>query len=90
MISLYISSEGNLSKKLHKYELIIAPNRMHDLMYHASLFIGDSQTMCAEAGILGTPFINEKDGINSVIVVDAIYKSIKLSKSKLEQIIKTK
>ena len=39
---------------------------MHDLMYYASLFIGDSQSMCAEAGILGTPFIRYNDFVGKI------------------------
>ena len=73
-----ITSEGHLSKKLHKYELIIAPNSMHDLMYYASLFIGDSQTMCAEAGILGTPFIRFNDFVGKIGYLNDLENNYKL------------
>ena len=34
---------------------------MHHVMAFASLYIGDSQTMAAEAGVLGIPFIRYND-----------------------------
>ena len=34
---------------------------MHHVMAFASLYIGDSQTMAAEAGVLGTPFVRFND-----------------------------
>ena len=33
------------------------PLDMHHVMAFASLYIGDSQTMAAEAGVVGTPFV---------------------------------
>ena len=40
-----------------------APNAtdMHHVMAFASLYIGDSQTMAAEAGVLGVPFVRFND-----------------------------
>jgi uncharacterized protein len=63
---VFITSEDVLSKDFEKYHVRIAPNKMHDLMYFASLFIGDSQSMCAEAGILGTPFIRFNDFVGKI------------------------
>jgi hypothetical protein len=34
---------------------------MHHFLAFAKLYIGDSQTMAAEAGVLGTPFIRVND-----------------------------
>ena len=34
---------------------------MHHVMAFASLYIGDSQTMAAEAGVVGTPFVRLND-----------------------------
>lgn len=34
---------------------------MHHVMAFASLYIGDSQTMAAEAGVLGVPFVRFND-----------------------------
>ena len=35
-------------------------------MVFASLYIGDSQTMSAEAGILGTPFVRFNDFVGRI------------------------
>jgi len=54
---VYISSEKPLPKELQQYELKIPSHLIHHLLYYASLFVGDSQTMATEAAILGTPAV---------------------------------
>ena len=39
---------------------------MHHVMAFASLYIGDSQTMAAEAGVLGTPFVRFNDFVGRI------------------------
>ena len=39
---------------------------MHDVMAYASLYIGDSQTMAAEAGVLGVPFVRFNDFVGRI------------------------
>jgi len=55
--NVYITSERNLSPNLEKYRINIDPKDMHHVLNYAHIFIGDSQTMSAEAAILGTPSI---------------------------------
>ena len=54
---IYITSERKLPPNLEKYRIKIDPNDMHHILSYAHIFIGDSQTMAAEAAILGTPSI---------------------------------
>jgi predicted glycosyltransferase len=54
---VFISSEKPLPKELRKYKLRIPPHKIHDAMYFAEMFIGESQSMATEAGLLGTPSI---------------------------------
>lgn len=54
---VYITSENILPDEFKKYELKLSPEKMHDLLYYAQLYIGEGGTMAAEAGILGTPSI---------------------------------
>jgi len=54
---VFISSEKPLPKELQQYELGIPNHFIHDLLYYASLFVGDSQTMATEAAVLGTPAV---------------------------------
>lgn len=55
--TVYITAESDLPPDLEQYQLPIPSHLLHDLLYHADLYIGDSQTMATEAAILGTPAI---------------------------------
>ena len=39
---------------------------MHHIMAFASLYIGDSQTMAAESGVLGVPFVRFNDFVGRI------------------------
>ena len=54
---VFITSEGRLDGGLAKYQIKVAPEKMHDLMYYASLYVGDSPTMATESAILGVPAV---------------------------------
>ena len=58
---IYITSERELEPQFEQYRIKINPLDMHHVMAFASLYIGDSQTMAAEAGVLGTPFVRFND-----------------------------
>lgn len=69
---VFINSEGNLNPKYESYRLTMDVNKMHHLLAFATLFIGDSQTMCAEAGLLGTPFIRFNDFVGKISYLNEI------------------
>lgn len=52
-----LSSETEPPEELKKYQVTIMPDKMHDLMYYATLYYGESATMAAESSCLGTPAI---------------------------------
>lgn len=53
---VYISAERKkLSPSLQKHQLNIPVSAIHHILYFASLYVGDSQTMATEAALLGTP-----------------------------------
>jgi len=54
---VFITSEGGLDGGLAKYQIKVAPEKMHDLLYYASLYVGEGATMASEAAVLGTPSI---------------------------------
>jgi predicted glycosyltransferase len=54
---VYITSERALPDDLERYRLPVPPQHVHDLLYYADLYVGDSQTMATEAGVLGTPAV---------------------------------
>jgi uncharacterized protein len=52
---VFISSEGQLPIKWTTLKFSIPPHMIHDAMAYAKLIVGDSQTMTAEAAVIGTP-----------------------------------
>ena len=54
---LLISSEGVLDDEFKPYQISIPPEKMHDVLSYASLFIGESGTMASESAFLGTPAV---------------------------------
>lgn len=49
-----ITSEGQLSKELEKYKIKVSPEKLHDLLYYASLYVGEGSTTASECAVLGT------------------------------------
>ena len=87
---IFISSEITLPEKLRKYKFVMPPEKMHDLLYYASLYVGEGATMATEAGLLGTPSIYASTSGNIFGVYDELDKMYKLVLvlSKGEEIIK--
>lgn len=52
-----ITSESKLSRDLEPHKISISPDHIHDLLYYASLYIGEGATMASEAAILGVPSV---------------------------------
>jgi len=65
---IFITTEREIENELKDYQLSITPEKIHSLLYYATLFIGDSQTMTTEAALLGTPALkcNTFAGVLSV------------------------
>ncbi len=63
---IYITSERGLERELEPYRININPLDMHHILAFADMYIGDSQTMSAEAGVLGTPFIRYNDFVGKI------------------------
>jgi predicted glycosyltransferase len=54
---VFISSERKLPEEFKKYQIQIPPDRIHDALAYASLYMGESPTMTTESAILGTPAV---------------------------------
>ncbi len=69
---VYINAEigKTLPKKLEKYRLALDPYDMHHAMYYSSMFIGDSQTMASEAGLMGVPTFRCNDFVGRVAYLE--------------------
>lgn len=63
---VFITSERELPSRLNSFRLSIDPIDIHHVMAFASLFLGDSQTMAAEAGVLGVPFVRFNDFVGRI------------------------
>ena len=48
---------GDPVRAVRDVSLSVAPERIHDLLYRADLFVGESATMATESAVLGTPAI---------------------------------
>jgi predicted glycosyltransferase len=94
-----ITSEREFDSELEKYRMNINPKDIHHFLAFAKLYIGDSQTMSAEAGVLGTPFIRFNDFVGKIGYLNDLemkyelgygFKTNQLDKmlSKIEKLVK--
>jgi hypothetical protein len=54
---VFISAEKDLPPDLEPYKIQIPPEKMHDILAHATLFFGESATMASESAMIGTPAV---------------------------------
>lgn len=54
---IFISSEKELPLDLEKYRIRLSATQIHNFMYHATLFFGESATMASECAVMGVPSI---------------------------------
>lgn len=52
-----ITSEKPLPEMLERYRISVPPEKLHDLLYFATLCIGEGATVASECAVLGTPAI---------------------------------
>jgi predicted glycosyltransferase len=55
---ILVFSEPGMDSQLKKYECTISPEKYHDILYYAHLYIGEGSTSAEEAAILGTPSLH--------------------------------
>ena len=49
-----ITSEGALPAELQEYQIRVSPEKLHDLLYYATLYVGEGATTASECAVLGT------------------------------------
>ena len=76
--NIYITSERPLESQFEPYRIKINPLDMHHIMAFASLYVGDSQTMAAEAGVLGTPFVRFNDFVGRLSYLNELENKYRL------------
>ncbi len=75
---IIITSEKKINPKFDEFRLAVNAIDMHHLLAFANLFIGDSQTMAAEAGVLGTPFIRFNDFVGKISYLNDLENNYEL------------
>lgn len=75
---VFITSEKQLEPEIEKYRIKISPEKIHSLLFYATMFIGDSQTMTSEACILGTPAVKMNTFAHLLSVPDELENKYKL------------
>lgn len=70
--NVFITSERALEPQFEKYRIQIPPLDIHHALYYADMYIGDSQTMTAEAAVLGTPAIRFNDFVGELSYLEEL------------------
>jgi predicted glycosyltransferase len=56
-LRVIISAEGQIPLQLTPFKVSISPEKIHDLLAFAAIYIGEGATMASECAMLGTPAI---------------------------------
>ncbi len=77
--NVFITSERELEPQFEKYRIQISPLDIHHALYFADMYIGDSQTMTAEAAVLGTPAIRFNDFVGELSYLEELEHTFHLT-----------
>ncbi len=75
---VFITSERELPGKFEKYRISLPVDKIAHALYYAKILIADSQTMSAEAGVLGTPYIRYNDFVGKISYLEDLEQNYKL------------
>ena len=75
---VFITSERKLPTIFEGYRISIKVNEIAHALYFADLLIADSQTMSAEAGVLGTPYIRFNDFVGKISYLEELENKYQL------------
>jgi uncharacterized protein len=70
--NVFITSERELEPQFEKFRIQISPLDIHHALYFSDMYIGDSQTMTAEAAVLGTPAIRFNDFVGELSYLEEL------------------
>lgn len=73
-MKVFITSEKPLARHWEQYRLPTRPHRIHHVLAFAQAFAGDSQTMAAEAAVLGTPSFRLSSFVGRISYLDELEK----------------
>ncbi len=75
-----ITSEGKLRDDFVPYQFPLPPEKFHDVLAFSSIYIGDSQTVSIEAGMLGIPNIRCNTFVDKISCLRELDYTHKLTK----------
>ena len=67
-----LSTEKNLPEDLQPYIFKIEVNKIHHFLNYADFIVADSQSMCVEAALLGTPSVRYSDFAGRIGVLEEL------------------
>jgi len=73
-LRVFITSENKLDKEYEQYHLAVSPEIIHHVLGCAELLIADSQTMTAEAALLGTPAVRMNSFVGKISYLSDLEK----------------
>jgi hypothetical protein len=76
---IFITSERPLEPQFEQYRIQIPPLEIHHALYFADMYIGDSQTMTAEAAVLGTPALRFNDFVGELSYLEELEHTFHLT-----------
>jgi predicted glycosyltransferase len=65
-VRVLVSSEKPLAPEFEPLRIAVRPERLHHALAAAAFYLGDSQTMTAEAAVLGTPAFRVNDFVGRI------------------------
>ena len=74
-----ISSEGALPSEFESLKLRVNPEKFHDLLAYAHIFVSDSQSMTIEAAVLGVPSVRINSFVGRTPVIEELEDSYGLT-----------
>jgi predicted glycosyltransferase len=80
-----ITSEAEIADEFKKYAFPLAPDKIHDVLSFASMYIGDSQTMTIEAAVLGVPCLRCNTFVGRISCLNELEKDYGLTKGFLPE-----
>lgn len=69
---VFLSCESKVPAQWQHLGFQLAPHRLHDVLAFAQLVVGDSQTMAAEAAVLGTPALRSSTFAGRISYLDEL------------------
>lgn len=76
---IHITSERELEPQFERYRIAIPALDIHHALAFADMYIGDSQTMTAEAAVLGTPALRYNDFVGELSYLEELEHKYELT-----------